>query len=59
VTEPTRIVVSVRELESVKLMVYQLQALHRQLAERRQPEAEDLMRILRRFTDTHIEDDRV
>ena len=55
----TRIVVSIRELESVKLLVYQLQQLHRNLAERRQPEADDLMRIVRRFTDLKIEDDRV
>ena len=54
-----RIVVSIRELESVKLMVYELQQLHRRLAQKRQPEAEDLMRILHRFTESHIEDDRI
>lgn len=53
-----RVIVSVRELEQVKLLVFELQQLHRHLAERGQPEADDLLRSLLRFTETHIEDDR-
>lgn len=58
-TDRQRIIVSIRELEQVKLLVYELQALRNQLAERRQPEAEDLTRILRRFTEIDVSEDRV
>jgi len=54
-----KFVVSIRELEQVKMLLYQLEQLRIQLAERRQPEAEDLHRILTRFTETKIEDDRI
>lgn len=53
-----RFVVSIRELEQVKLLLYQLDQLRQQMVERGQPEAEDLLRILSRFTETSIEDDR-
>ena len=54
-----KIVVSVHDLEQVKLLVYELQQLQMRLAERNHPEANELLRILRRFTEAHIEDDRV
>jgi hypothetical protein len=53
-----RLVVSIRELEQVKLLVYELQQLQHRLAERNQPEADDLSRILRRFTDVNLAEDR-
>ena len=53
-----RFVVSIRELEQVKLLLYQLDQLRQQMVERGQPEAKDLQRILERFTATDIEDDR-
>lgn len=54
-----RVIVSVRDFEQVKLLVYELQSLRDRLAKRGQPEAEDLSRILHRFVDTHLTDDRV
>jgi hypothetical protein len=53
-----RLVVSIRELEQVKLLVYELQQLQHRLAGRNQPEADDLSRILRRFTDVNLAEDR-
>lgn len=53
-----RIVVSIRELESVKLLLFQLNELQHLMDQRSSPESEDLARILKRFTDIHIEDDR-
>jgi len=53
-----RIVVSVREFEQVKLLIFELQHLCQRLSDRGQPEAEDLLRIIRRFTDVDLTDDR-
>lgn len=53
-----RFVVSIRELEQVKLLLYQLEQLRQQMDQRSLPEGGDLARILERFTATRIEDDR-
>jgi hypothetical protein len=58
-TGSQRFVVSIHDLEQVKLLVFELKQLQRRLAERGQPEADDLLRSLQRFTETRFEDDRV
>ena len=56
--ETPRIDVSVRDMDRVKLLAFELKYLLREMREAHSPHAEPLARIVRRFTGTRHEDDR-
>ena len=55
---PPRNDVSVRDMDRVKLLAFELKYLLREMREAHSPHAESLARIVRRFTGTRHEDDR-